>query len=420
MKMWVYVIRRLLLIIPVVIGVMTITFVLVSQLPVQEKLLVYLGATKSPCGYNPYCAPGAETPGGAIICPASTPQPGCPNPAYTTGVHQLGLDQPIPAQWARYIYNSLTLQWGNTDKASYASSQIGISTQSMSVITVLSWFLPYTLELAALSLIIILSLAIPIGNYSAVYRNRPFDQGARVLSFSGFAFPGFLLAVLLLFTAVALTGGANTSFCNHLSDAYEQWFGSWPNKNCLINEVYPAWIGQHYVTTPTGFPTVDAVFHALTDSSSAQRAQDWYLAGESIKRLLLPAFAIAFGSIAGILRFVRNSMLEVMNLDFIRTARAKGVPESTVVGRHAGRNSLNVTVTVLGLVFAGFIGGFPIYESVFGINGVGLLLVDSVNPAGFDFGLIFGATLLFTLIVVCANIIVDILYAYLDPRVRLG
>ena len=113
-------------------------------------------------------------------------------------------------------------------------------------------------------------------------------------------------------------------------------------------------------------------------------------------------------------------MLEVMNLDFIRTARAKGVPESTVVGRHAGRNSLNVTVTVLGLVFAGFIGGFPIYESVFGINGVGLLLVDSVNPAGFDFGLIFGATLLFTLIVVCANIIVDILYAYLDPRVRLG
>ena len=112
-------------------------------------------------------------------------------------------------------------------------------------------------------------------------------------------------------------------------------------------------------------------------------------------------------------------MLEVLNLDFIRTARAKGVSESRVVQPHAGRNSLNVTVTVLGLTFAGFIGGFPIIEYVFGLQGSACILALSIQPP-YDYGLIFGTTLLFTIIVVIANIIVDIVYAFLDPRVRLG
>ncbi len=138
-----------------------------------------------------------------------------------------------------------------------------------------------------------------------------------------------------------------------------------------------------------------------------------------MRRLLLPAIVIAYGTIAGILRFVRNSMLEVMNLDYVRTARAKGVPEAEVIRRHAGRNSLNVTVTVLGLTFAGFISGFPIIEFVFNLRGVGLMLAYSVQRP-FDYGLIFGSTLLFTLVIVVVNLLVDLLYAYLDPRVRLG
>ena len=135
--------------------------------------------------------------------------------------------------------------------------------------------------------------------------------------------------------------------------------------------------------------------------------------------MILPALVIAYGAIAGLLRFVRNSMLEVMNLDYVRTARAKGVPESTVVRRHAGRNSLNVTVTVLGLTFAFFVGGFPIIESVFSLWGVGRLLTYAIEIP-LDYGLVFGSTLLFTYLVVFANIIVDVTYAILDPRVRLG
>jgi ABC-type dipeptide/oligopeptide/nickel transport system permease component len=103
----------------------------------------------------------------------------------------------------------------------------------------------------------------------------------------------------------------------------------------------------------------------------------------------------------------------------VRTARAKGVSERDVVRRHAGRNSLNVTVTVLGLTFAFFITGFPVIEYVFGLRGVGYLLALSIQTPP-DLGLIFGSTLLFTIIVVAANIIVDVVYAFLDPRVRLG
>ena len=394
MKMWVYVIRRILLIIPVIIGVMTVTFSLVYFLPVQDKLLSFYGPSK--VGYNP-----------SVPCQQiGINQPGqCPNPAYYNGVHALGLDQPAPVQWFHYVANSLTLNWGSTDSGSYASHTLGFG-GTLPITTILAYLLPYTLELSALSLLLILALAIPLGNYSAVYRNRPIDQAARVMSFSGFALPGFLLATLLLLGFASLLGSA--THCGGTATGFDYFYGSWPKGTCFSNDRLPSFIGSYLQTSPTGFPTVDALVNGY-----------YALAGESLFRMILPAFVIAFGAIAAILRFVRNSMLEVMNLDFVRTARSKGVPEGSVVRKHAGRNSLNVTVTVLGLTFAGFIGGFPIIEDVFGLRGVGLLLAYSIQRP-FDYGLIFGTTLLFTIIVVIANIIVDILYAYLDPRVRLG
>ncbi len=392
MKMWVYVLRRCLLLVPVIIGVMTITFILTAQLPIQDRLISAIGASKN--GYAP-----------TIPCSDINAGNGsCPNPAYVRGIALLGLNQPVWTQYSVYIYHSLTLQWGYTAPRSPASQIIG--DDELPVATVLSWYLPYTLELAALALTLILLLAIPIGNYSAVYRNRPLDQGARVMSFSGFALPGFLLAWLLLLGVTFLAGGIAPE-CGGTTTHFFDFYTSWPQWSC-VSGGEPSWISSHYATSPTGFPTVDALIHG-----------DWWLAGDTVFRMLLPAFVIAYGSVAAILRFVRNSMLEVLNLDFVRTARAKGVAESGVVRKHAGRNSLNVTVTVLGLTFAGFIGGFPVIEDVFDLHGVGLLLALSIQPP-YDFGLIFGSTLLFTIIVVIANIIVDITYAFLDPRVRLG
>jgi ABC-type dipeptide/oligopeptide/nickel transport system permease component len=407
MKMWAYIVRRLFLLVPIVIGVMTITFVLVSALPVTERLTSYLGPPPHGQSYSATLAPGQG------ICPANATSP-CANPYYHYALGKLGLNQPVYTQWGIWMYNSLTFNWGTVNNASYISGLIS-STRGQPVTTVLAWYLPYTLELALLSLAIIMAIGIPLGNLSAVYRNRPVDQVSRVMSFSGFALPTFLLASLVLMGLVIGLGSANhwsSYFCSG-STTYQDWTGSWPPAYCYTSPVaansgYPGWLTGGIISHPTGFPTVDALIHG-----------QWFLAFDTILRILLPAIIIAYGTIALLLRFVRNSMLEVMNLDFVRTARSKGVPERIVVKRHAGRNSLNVTVTVLGLTFAFFMGGFPVIESVFVLNGVGRLLAYSLIYPD-DFGLIFGSTLLFTFLVVAANLIVDVLYAYLDPRVRLG
>jgi ABC-type dipeptide/oligopeptide/nickel transport system permease component len=385
MRMWVYIVRRLLLLIPVVLGVMTITFILVSGIQVQERCLAEIGPPPTHGG------PPAKA-------------------AYMAHCDRLlGLSQPVYTQWAIYMGNTLTFHWGIVGNGSEAASAIPIIA-GQPVTTALGWLLPYTIELALLSLALILVIAIPLGRLSAVYRNRPIDQASRVMSFSGFAIPVYLLGSLTLIGVVLVLANYHLGGCN---GPFNQVYGSWPRAGCMAgstatNNNYPPWLTFGTVSTPTGFPTVDAAIHG-----------QWNLAADTLIRMILPALIIAYGSIAVLLRFVRNSMLEVMNLDFIRTARAKGVTEAAVVKRHAGRNSLNVTITVLGLTFAFFIGGFPIIEEVFGLQGVGRALALSVQQP-YDLSLIFGTTILFTLIVVVANIVVDIVYAFLDPRVRLG
>ncbi|MGA8303256.1 MAG: ABC transporter permease [Thermoplasmata archaeon] len=405
MQMWVYVVRRLLLLIPILIGVLTILFAIISALPITDRIAAELGSGH---GGRPITQ--------CIPCPTGTPPncnsgngPQCNNPEYISALARLGLNQPIPVQWGIYVYSGLTLNWGHTAPNSFMSSQIGESGNSIPVTTVLSWYLPFTIQLAAFSLLIILALSIPLGNYSAVLRNRPLDQGTRVMSFSGYALATFLLSTLLLIAGVDLLGGPSATICG--ASAFAAVYGSWPvMQTGCYNIIGLSWIGTHNFapSSPTGFPLVDSLIHG-----------QYSLALSVFSREILPALAIAYLSIAGILRYVRNSMLEVMNQDYIRTARAKGVPESTVIRKHAGRNSLTVTVAVLGLTFAFFIGGFPVIEEVFGLNGIGKVLIWSILPQ-MDYGMIFGTTILFTIIVVLANVMVDIIQAYLDPRIRLG
>jgi ABC-type dipeptide/oligopeptide/nickel transport system permease component len=401
LKLHVYIVRRVLLLAPVLLGVMTITFILVSAIPVGQRLESQFGQSKFGSGPTVLCSRfGLTPPNGSRFCP---------NPWYVNGIRELGLNQPVPVQWARYMYNLFTGQWGYTSAHSLLPT-VGIP-GGIPVITVLSWYLPYTLELAALSLLMIWFLSFPIGYRAAVKRNRPFDQGARLLSFSGFALPTFLLAGGLLLGAVLLTGGF-THICGGTATPWDLWYGLPPDPTGYAcppyNGVQPSWIGIYGQTLPTHFPTIDALIHGQP-----------LIALDTIRRLLIPAFAVAFGSVAGILRFVRNSMLEVLSLDYIKHARSIGVPERQVIRLHAGRNAMNVTLTVLGLTFATFISGFPVIELIFGLRGIGLLFTYSVRPP-YDFGVIFGTTIVFTIIVVSANLIVDVLYAYLDPRVRLG
>ena len=383
MQLWVYAVRRLLVLFPLLLGVMTITFILVSGVPTTQRCLSYIGPPPRHGG-----APAI----GEWLAHCEK---------------DLGLNQPIVTQWAIYMGNTLSFHWGYVGNYSVAATTVPVIAGEP-VTTALGWLLPYTLELAALALALILLVALPLGQAAARYRNRPLDQAARVMSFSGFAVPAYLLGALTLIGVVFLLDKYHAGGC---SGAFLQVYGSWPAPLCMAgsspaNINYPGWLIYGTVSTPTGFPTVDAALHG-----------QWGLALDTILRMLLPALIIAYGTVAVIIRFVRNSMLEVMNLDFVQVARANGVSESVVIKRHVGRNSLNVTVTVLGLTFAGFVGGFPIIEEVFGLQGVGRALALSVQQP-YDFGLIFGSTILFTFLVVAANLVADLLYAVLDPRVR--
>ncbi|HYB63610.1 MAG TPA: ABC transporter permease [Thermoplasmata archaeon] len=433
-----YIIRRLFLVLPVLLGVITITFLLFQALPVTDQLAAHFGnpPRNHPCAFESSCPCNVDNPGSvagnlcscygsSVLVTINTP---CVDSFYKRYVDKLGLNEPVWTQWLTFTYRALTFQWGTVENDSNVAHEFGFL-KNLPVTKAFSEFLPYTLELAALSLILILVISIPVGNLAAVNRNRPIDQASRIVSFSGYALPGFLLGSLLIIGVVLLlrpyTGVdmvAHTPWCKPGEYLVYEFQGSWPQgtrspKDCYqgltfaqqaANGGYPTWLIQGYHSTPTGFPTVDALIHG-----------DYWLALDTIIRMLLPALVIAFGTIAGVLRFVRNSMLEVMNLDFVRTARAKGASERTVVKRHAGRNSLNVSITVLGITFASFIGGFPVIESVFNLYGVGLMLAVAVTEP-LSFAVIFGSTILFTWLVVFANIIVDVLYAYLDPRVRLG
>ncbi len=439
MRMTTYIVRRCLLLVPVLLGVITIVFVLFHALPIQDQLTAHFGNPPKtrPCAYMPSCPCKDETPtnalgsGNTCHCIGSnvtvTKETLCTDPIWTHDTTLLGLNQPVWTQWANYTYRALTFHWGRIENESTLGSTISLF-KNMKVTTAIRIFLPYTLELAALSLTIILAIALPLGNLAAANRNRPIDQVSRVISFSGFALPAFLLGSLAVIGFVLLLSPAlgttiHPPWCPAGETLSNQFLNSWPQTgssaltpNCYgvgvqeaaRNNPYPSWLILGYQSTPTGFPTIDAAYHG-----------DWWLALDTVLQIMLPALVIAFGTIATVLRFVRNSMLEVMNLDFVRTARAKGVPERTVIKRHAGRNSLNVTVTVLGLTFAGFLGGFPVIESVFHLWGVGYMLAIAIVPP-LSYAMILGSTVLFTYLVVAANLIVDILYAYLDPRVRLG
>jgi peptide/nickel transport system permease protein len=139
---------------------------------------------------------------------------------------------------------------------------------------------------------------------------------------------------------------------------------------------------------------------------------------EHAKRMFLPAFALGFTSAGLLARLVRSSMLDVLQEDYIRTAKAKGLPQRIMVIRHALRNALIPAITVIGYSLGGLLGGAVVTETVFTIPGMGRLVVQSV--ARRDFPVIQGAILLIAAFYVLANLLVDVLYVYIDPRVRYG
>lgn len=309
-----YIIRRLLMAIPILIGVSFIVFASV-RLVRGDPAIAMAGELATP----EFIAQVREN---------------------------LGLDQPIVIQYITYLGRIVQGDMGQSIR-----SRIPVTDE-------IQIRLPRTLTLALISLLASAAIGIPIGITSATRPNSLFDGGSMVIALLGVSMPIFWLGLMLMIFFAVLV---------------PQWLG-------MTSPVFP----------PSGFGT-------------------W-------QHLVMPVIALAANSMAIQARMTRACMLEVLRQDYIRTARAKGQRERIVVYSHALRNALLPIVTIIGLQFGTLLGGAVLTETVFAYPGIGRLLVDSI---GFrDYPMIQGTVLVIALGFVLTNLMVDILYAYLDPRIR--
>ena len=242
----------------------------------------------------------------------------------------------------------------------------------------LAQFLPATIELTATAFLLTILVSIPVGIVSAAKRGGIFDHASRVVSIAGVSLPVFWLGLVL-----------QVLFYKHL--------GLLP-------------IGGRLGTLDIAPPRVTGAY--LVDSLLAG---DLSLFWSSFVHLILPAMTLAAGSVAVVTRMMRASILETMEADYVRTARAKGLTETSLLRRHVVRNAFIPTLTVLGLQVGYLLAGNFLVESVFNWPGIGLYAIDAIS--NLDYAAIMGVTLVVSVVYVAVNLIVDILYVVLDPRI---
>lgn len=267
----------------------------------------------------------------------------------------LGLDKPMRVQYIEWLKRLAHFDLGKS------------FTDDRPVWDKIAERLPITVSINILAIFVIFLFAVPIGIISAVKENSIFDRLSTIFVFIGFATPDFWLALILMSLFGVSLGWLPVSGIKSLD--FEQY-------NFL---------------------------EKLFDLS---------------RHLLLPIFVSAFGSLAGMSRYMRTSMLEVLNKDFIRTARAKGLSERTVIYKHALRNALLPLITIIGLSIPGLIGGSVIFESIFSIPGVGKLFFESVMAR--DYAVIMGILFFGAILTLLGNLLADVMYAVADPRIRVS
>jgi len=313
-----FILRRLLLVIPTLLGVAVAVFFLIRVMP-GDVVVVKLRAD------------------GATVTQETI----------DAERKRLGLDKPISAQFVDYMVGLTRLDLG---KSLWTGD---------SVAKEIAVRFPVSFQVAIMATIIALLIAIPLGTLSALYRNTWIDYATRIFAVAGLAVPSFWLGMLIILALLS-------------------WFNWLPK------------IG--YVS----------IFEDPITNLSA---------------LFWPALSVGYRYAAVATRMMRSALLEVLREDYIRTAKAKGLYKSLITRRHALKNALLPVVTVIGLEFAFLIGGLVVTEQVFNLNGIGKLFVDAATRG--DFNLLQGLVLLIAVTFVIVNLIVDVLYAFLDPRIRL-
>ncbi len=336
-----YVIRRLLLAIPVVIGVLAITFVLAYV--VGDPVGIYTQERTSPEAVE--------------------------------AIRRLhGLDRPIYEQFFFYLRDLASGDWGYSVSA------------RLPVADVIATRLPATIELSLFAIIFAVVLGIPLGILSATKKDRWPDHVTRIVALAGVSMPIFWFALMLKYV--------------FFFQFYMAGLPALPEGGRYTFTVLP-------YTPITGFLLVDSLL-----------LLNPVLFMDSLVHLILPGFALGYLTLAIITRMMRSSMLEVLKEDYITLARSKGLSERVVIYKHAMRNAMIPTVTVIGLAFGGLMAGAVLTETIFSWPGLGRWSTRAILNS--DVPSINAFVLLVAFIFVAANLVVDLIYGALDPRIRYG
>ena len=334
-----YILRRVLLLIPMLAGITMMSFILSHAVPAD------------PVSANV----GEQAAADPTVVAAFR--------------HRWGLDKPLYQQYLIYLWN---LTHGDMGRS--------ISTKQL-VLLDLRQHLPATIELALPAMAFGIIVGVPLGILAAVHRAKPIDEVARVITMAGVSMPIFWLGLVTMLV-----------FYAHLGIA--------PSPGRLTATITPP-------PFATGFLLIDAL-----------RVQRWDVVADWSGHLVLPAVVLSLYGLARITRVMRGSMLETLDEDYVRTARAKGLRRWNIILRHAARNSLIPVVTIIGLSFGDLLSGAVVTETVFAWPGLGLYAFSSATSL--DFPAIMGVGVTVASVYILVNLVVDIAYALFDPRIRVG
>ncbi|REK20403.1 MAG: ABC transporter permease [Actinobacteria bacterium] len=355
-----YILRRILLAIPVLIGIVVVVFFLIRAIP-GDPCTSLLGerATEEACErFN----------------------------------EAKGLNEPIYVQLGIYMRDVVTFDLGESVRFSRPVNQLLIER------------LPLTMELATAALFLAVIVGIPLGVLAARRHNTFIDTGTTALSNVGVSMPVFWLGLMLsyLFAVVLRDTFLQLPPTGRLSPGV------------IPDPYYEVWGWE--LTPDTFWATLNEFLGNFVFFNSIITSQ-WDVFWDAFKHMILPAVALSTIPLPIITRITRSSLLEVMGKDYIRTARAKGAREGSVVRAHALRNALLPVVTIVGLQLGALLGGAVLTETVFNLAGVGRALFDAIT--GRDFAIVQGFTVIIAGGYVLVNLLVDLSYAWLDPRIRL-
>ncbi len=358
--MFTYILRRVLSSLPVLIGILFATFALARLLP-GDPCRAVLGERATDTICNEF-------------------------------LHRHGLDRPIPVQFAVYVDEIAHGDFGVSFRYSETVGQLLVER------------LPTTIELTFCALILSIVIGIPLGIISAVRHNSWVDVLTMTWANIGVSMPVFWLGLMLAFVFSLLLKGTP--------------FVLPPSGRLTAGVLAPTFAQAWGLNVPAhGFMAAVVEFIGRLNILNAILTANWKLLGDALKHLILPAMALGTIPMALIARMTRSSMLDVLDQDYIRAARAKGLRKSKVVLKHAFRNALLPLVTVIGLQLGGLLGGAVLTETVFNLSGMGRTLYDAITAR--DYGIVQAFTVVIAVFFVLLNLIVDISYAYLDPRVQL-